>query len=126
MINELGSADGGLGAADYSFLFGVVGDAPFVGDWNGDGIDTPGLRRNSNGFVYMRNLNTQGVGEIEYFYGISGDVVFTGDWDFDGDDSLGLYRPANGVTYLRNTNDTGPADSNFFVGLGLQPVAGDF
>jgi hypothetical protein len=126
IINSLGSADTGLGAAEYSYLFGNPGDKPFMGDWNGDGVDTPGLRRDSNGFVYLRDSNTQGVGEIEYFYGNNGDVVFAGDWDGDGDDTLGLYRPSNGTVYLRNTNSTGIADFSFFVGSGMQPAGGDF
>jgi hypothetical protein len=125
IINELGSADAGLGAADYSFFYGVPGDAPFVGDWTGDGIDTPGLRRDSDGFVYLRNTNTQGVADVDYFYGDNGDVVFAGDWDGDGDDTLGLYRPSNGMMYLRNTNSTGIADFDFFAGFGLYPIAGD-
>ncbi len=126
VINDLGSADAGLGAADFAYYFGDPGDAPFMGDWDGDGVDTPGLRRPSNGFVYLRNSNTQGVGEIEYFYGDPGDVVFTGDWDQDGDDTLGLYRPSTGTVYLRNTNSTGIAHSSFGVGQGMQVAGGDF
>lgn len=125
IINKLGSADKGLGAAAYSFFYGVPGDVPFVGDWTGNGIDTPGLRRNSDGFVYLRNTNTQGVADVSYFYGNNGDVVFSGDWDNDGDDTLGLYRPSNGIMYLRYTNSTGIADSEFFAGFGLYPFAGD-
>jgi SpoIID/LytB domain protein len=125
IINSLGSADTGLGAAEYSYLFGNPGDKPFVGDWNGDGFDTPGLRRDSNGFVYLRNANTEGVGEIEYFYGNNGDVVFAGDWDGDGDDTLGLYRPSNGTVYLRNSNSTGIADIAYQMGGTVhRPVAG--
>jgi hypothetical protein len=114
-----------LGAADYSFLYGVHGDTPFVGDWTGNGIDTPGLRRNSDGFVYLRNTNTQGVADTSYFYGNTGDIVFAGDWDGDGDDTIGLYRPSNGTVYLRNTNTTGIADYQFPVGTGMYPVAGE-
>ncbi len=125
VINQLGSADKGLGAADFSFLYGNVGDKPFVGDWTGDGIDTPGLRRDSDGFVYLRNTNTQGVADVAYFYGDAGDVVFAGDWDADGDDTLGLYRPSNGYVYLRNTNTTGIADISFQMGGAVhRPVAG--
>jgi hypothetical protein len=126
IMNHLGAGDAGLGAADFSYYFGNPGDAPFMGDWNGDGIDTPGLRRNSDGFVYLRHSNTQGVGEEVYFYGDSGDVVFTGDWDNDGDDTLGLYRPSNGTVYLRNTNTTGVADTTVVVGGGMQAAGGNF
>jgi subtilisin family serine protease len=122
IINRLGSGDRGLGAADTSFLYGNPGDVPFVGDWNGDGVDTPGLRRSSNGFVYLRNSNTQGVADLSYFYGDPGDLVFAGDWNRNGIDTLGLYRPANGVVYLRNTHSTGAADLAVGVGGGHRPV----
>jgi hypothetical protein len=121
IINRLGSGDAGLGAADTSFLYGNPGDVPFVGDWNGDGVDTPGLRRSSNGFVYLRNSNSQGVADLSYFYGDPGDQVLVGDWNGNGIDTLGLYRPSNGVVYLRNTNTTGVADVTFsFPGAGLR------
>ena len=126
IVNKLGSADKGLGVADYSYLFGNVGDVPFVGDWNGNGIDTPGLRRPSDGFVYLRNTNTQGNADISFFYGNTGDVVFAGDWNANGRDSIGLYRPSNGTIYLRNNLSTGVADITFVVGGGMQPAAGDF
>jgi len=126
IIDRLGSGDRGLGRATRAFYFGNPGDAPFMGDWNGDGIDTPGLRRPSTGFVYLRHTNTQGIADIEYFYGDPGDVVFTGDWDSDGDDTLGLYRPSTGTVYLRNTNSTGIAHFTFGVGGGMQAVGGDF
>jgi subtilisin family serine protease len=126
IINRLGSGDQGLGSADLAYYFGNPGDVPFMGDWNGDGIDTPGLRRISNGFVYLRHSNSQGLADVEYFYGDPGDIVFTGDWDSDGDDTLGLYRPANGTVYLRNTNSTGVADLSFGVGSGLQVAGGRF
>jgi hypothetical protein len=35
IINELGRDGGGLGTADFSFVFGNPGDEPFVGDLNG-------------------------------------------------------------------------------------------
>jgi hypothetical protein len=125
IINALGSADGGLGAADFSYFYGVPGDQPFMGDFNGDGIDTPGLRRDSTGFVYLRFSNTQGVADVDYFYGDAGDFVFTGDWDANGTDTLGLYRPANGTVYLRNSNDTGVAHFTFQMGgSDHRPVAG--
>jgi hypothetical protein len=126
IINRLGSADRGLGRADQAFYFGNPGDTPFMGDWDGDGIETPGLRRSSNGFVYLRHSNTQGPAEINYFYGDPGDIVFTGDWDGDGDDTLGLYRTSTGTVYLRKTNSTGVAHYTIGVGSGLLLVGGDF
>ena len=93
VINELGSRDGGLGAADFSFIFGNPGDKPFVGDFNDDGIDTIGLHRESTGLVYFRNSNSTGIADNQFIYGDPGDKIVAGDWDGDGDDSIGVYRP---------------------------------
>jgi len=124
VINDLGSNDGGLGAADYSFLFGNAGDKPFVGDFNGDGVDTVGLHRESSGLVYFRNSNTTGVADSQFIYGDPGDMLVAGDWDGDGDDTIGVYRPTNGVFYLRNSNTQGVADAWAFAGAhtGLAPL----
>ncbi len=124
IINRLGSNDGGLGSADYSFYFGVVGDTPFVGDFNGDGVDTIGLHRASTGFVYFRNSNTTGVGEYEFYWGIPGDRVFAADWDKDGDDTVGLFRPSNSTLYFRNSNTPGNAEWSAFTAVGVYAVAG--
>src|SRR5690606_23989587 len=126
IINKLGKNGGGLGAAAYSFIYGNPGDVPFVGDWNGDGIDTPGSRRPSDGFVYLRNSNPPGVANISLLYGSPGHVVVAGAWNAAGRDSIGLYRPSNGVVYLRNALSTGIADWSHVVGRNRLPAAGDF
>ncbi len=127
VINELGEDGGGLGFAEYSFLFGNPGDVPFAGDWDGDGIDTMGLRRPSDGVVYMRNSNSTGIADINFLYGDPGDIPFAGDWDGDGDDSLGVFRPSTGIAYLKNGNSTGVADRTACLGdSNGYPVAGTF
>ena len=65
------------------FFYGNPGDVPFVGDWNCDGIDTPGLYRQTDGFVYLRNSNTQGPADIRFFFGNPGDFPLAGDFDND-------------------------------------------
>jgi len=124
VINDLGSNDGGLGAADYSFLFGNPGDKPFVGDFNGDGVDTVGLHRESTGLVYFRNSNKTGVADSQFIYGDPGDMLVAGDWDGNGTDTIGVYRPSNGIFYLRNSNSAGNADAWAFAGAytGLAPL----
>ena len=55
--DEVGFVDPATGlwnlGGDESFFFGVPGDIPFLGDWDGDGTDTPGLYRPSDGFAYV-------------------------------------------------------------------------
>jgi hypothetical protein len=116
VINRLGEDGGGLGAADYSFFFGNPGDGPFVGDFDGDGIDTVGLYRVSTGFVYFRNSLSTGVADLDFFYGDPGDQIMAGDWDGDGDDTVAVYRPSDGRLYVNLENAPGAADHTLTVG----------
>ena len=127
VINRLGTDGGGLGAADFFYDYGNPGDIPVAGDWDGDGTDSAGLRRPSDGFVYLRNSNTTGIADISYFYGDAGDLPVAGDWDDNGVDTFGLFRPSNATFYLKNSNGTGVADLSFALGSssGL-PVSGAF
>ncbi len=108
------------GIVDYTFWYGVPGDVPLLGDWDGDGDDTPGMYRPSTGFAYLTNElpPDRGVGvadpSLTFYFGIPGDQVFGGDWDGDGDDTLGISR--SGHLYLRNSNTTGFADLDFWFG----------
>ena len=127
IINALGTNDGGLGAAQYSFMFGNPGDKPFVGDFDGDGIDTVGLHRESTGLVYYRNSNTTGIADAEFIYGDPGDRFVAGDWTGNGVDSPGVYRPSNTTMYLRYVNSQGVADEAWVTGnASWIPVAGYF
>jgi peptidoglycan hydrolase-like protein with peptidoglycan-binding domain len=110
VINRLGPNGGGLGFADYSFQFGDIGDVPFVGDFDGDGIDTIGVYRPSTGMVYLRNSNTSGPAHWTYVYGESGDWLFAGDWDGDGIATMAAFRPSDSVLYVRNRHGYGVAD----------------
>ena len=80
VINELGANNGGLGEADYFFDFGNPGDEPFVADFNGNGVDSVGLHRESTGLVYYRNSLTTGIAEESFIYGDPGDKIIAGDW----------------------------------------------
>lgn len=127
IINELGENDGGLGAADFSYFFGNPGDKPFVGDFDGDGVETVGLHRESSGFVYFRNSHTQGIADNSFFFGNPGDRFVAGDWTGGGFATPGLFRPSNTTWYFRHTNTQGNADSQFVFGSsGFLPVSGMF
>lgn len=117
IINILGSNGQGLGAADYSFMFGNPGDSPFTGDFDGDGIDTVGLHRSSTGRVMYRNENSTGIAQSEFVFGNPGDILVAGDWDGDGDDTVAVYRPRNGVLYVKKANSSGVADFGVDVGF---------
>jgi len=129
IINKLGENEGGLGAAEYSFLFGDAGDKPVVGDWDGDGIDEIGLHRETTGFFYYRNTLTTGIADGQFYFGDPGDRFVAGDWGIvDGAETPALYRPSNTTFYFRYTLTQGNADSQFvWTGAGMNwlPVAGE-
>ena len=113
IVNKLGSNDGGLGAADTLYVFGNPGDKPFVGDFDGDGVETVGLHRETTGLVYFRNSHTQGNADAQFIFGDPGDRLIAGDWNDDGKFSPALYRPSNTTMYFRYTNTQGNADHQF-------------
>ncbi len=128
IINKLGANEGGLGAAEFSFLFGNTGDKPVVGDWDGDGIDEIGLHRESTGLFYFRNTLDTGVASDQFFFGDPGDRFVAGDWGIvDGIDTPAVFRPSNTTFYFRHTNTQGNADAQIVWGQShWLPVAGEF
>lgn len=116
IVNSLGGGDSGLGTAEHSYVFGVEGDKPFAGDFDGDGTDTVGLHRESTGLVYFRNSHNSGSADGQFTFGDSGDILVAGDWDGDGYDTVGVYRPSNGMFYVKNSNTGGSAEASLFAG----------
>jgi hypothetical protein len=113
------------GFSDIDLIYGIAGDQPIAGDWNGDGIDSLGIYR--NGTFYLRNSNTTGPANIVFAFGAQGDQPVAGDWNGDGIDTVGVYRPSTGVFYLRNSNTAGAADISFVLGNpGDVGIAGDW
>jgi hypothetical protein len=114
------------------FFYGTPGDLPFVGDWDCDGDETPGLYRQSDGFVYLRNSNSQGVANMSFFLGDPGDIPLAGDFDGDGCDTVSIYRPSESRIYVINDlgvkgEGLGPADLSYIFGNpGDHPFVGDF
>ena len=115
-----------------SFYYGNPRDTPFVGDWDCDGVDTPGLYRQSDGYVYLRNENTQGNAHTTFFFGNPGDVPIPGDFNGDGCDTVSVYRPSLARFFIINTlgedgKGLGAADSGFSFGNpGDSPLVGDW
>ncbi len=113
------------GVADIALNYGLPGDYPVVGDWDGDGTVTIGIYR--NGSFYLRNSNTIGFAENVFPFGNPGDQPIAGDWNGDGRDTIGVFRPSIGQFLLRNNNDEGAADASFFLGnVGDVGIAGDW
>jgi hypothetical protein len=121
-----------LSGATTSFYYGNPGDHPFMGDWNGDGVDTPGLYRRSDGYAYLRNSNTQGNADVAFLFGNPGDLPVPGDFNGDGFDTLSLYRPSQDRFYIVNelgSAGEGLGAADYWIDFGQpddQPISGDF
>lgn len=91
---------------DLHFTYGRQNDAVYVGDWDGDGIDTLAVRRSAT--YHFRNELSGGDADEVTTYGRRNDVVIMGDWDGDGKDTPAVRR---GATYhIKNDLEGGNAD----------------
>ena len=103
--------------------YGKEGDKVYVGDWNGDGIDTLAVRR-GNQFHISNSLNG-GAADLVIGYGTAHDEVLVGDWDGDGIDTLAVRR--GNVYLIRNSLTSGPAEHEVAYGRANdQVVVGDW
>jgi hypothetical protein len=100
------------GPADIAAAFGGdASDLPIAGDWNGDGIDTIGVYRNSTGFFYLSDSNTAPAVNYLVLLGNPGDTPFSGRWvNTMNHDGLGVFRPSNGILYEKVNLTSGYSD----------------
>ncbi len=125
VINALGAAARGIGAADHVYTFGNPGDKPFVGDFNGDGVDSVGLHRESTGLVYLRNAQSPGPADRTFVFGDPGDRMVCGTWTGSGAETIGVFRPDEARFYLKVSHVPGTDPLEFGLGeADWMPVAG--
>jgi hypothetical protein len=117
--------------------FGLTGDLPVVGDWEGSGKSAPGLFRPSTGQWFLDfNGNGQWDGctadKCLDSFGDIEDLPVVGDWDGSGKSAPGLFRPSTGQWFL-DSNGNGQWDGctadkclGPFGIAGDLPVAGDW
>lgn len=114
----------GSGWVTRSFVYGLAGDRPLWGDWDGNGTFTAGVVRGNSWL--LRNGNGGGDADVSAFsFGRPTDRFLVGDWDGNGTFTPGVVR---GTTwFLRNANNAGDHDVQFGYGAdGDHPVAGDW
>ncbi|WP_413451872.1 hypothetical protein AA0Y32_13850 [Georgenia phoenicis] len=92
--------------------YGLAGDRAYVGDWDGDGVDTLAVRRAST--FYVRNSVSAGPADRVFAYGRADDEVYVGDWDGDGTDTLAVRR--GNMYHVRNSLTGGAAELSFAYG----------
>ena len=106
---------------DKVFSFGgSPGDAPVVGDWNGDGKSKPAIFRHG---LWMVDYNGDGKYRVIAFGGVAGDVPVAGDWNGDGRSKVGIFR--RGFLWLLDTNGNGVFEPGIDPVHALGGIAGD-
>lgn len=108
-----------------SSLFGAASDIGILGDWNGDGHQSPAVFRPSNHtFSFASDADGRTLTATAVF-GAAGDQPIAGDFDGNGTDSIGVYRPSTSTFYVTNNNKIVvkrlPYGSN-----GDKPIVGDW
>lgn len=107
----------------HTFAYGRAGDEVLVGDWDGDGYDTLGVRR-GNAF-YLTDTLRGGAADHEFRFGRAHDEVLVGNWDGTAGDTLAVRR--GNTYYLMNDLKGGAADIEFNYGrTSDEALAGDW
>jgi len=119
------------GPPDKTITFGVAGDLPITGDWDGNGVDDVGIFRPTTQEFLLRLPNERSFTTIRLTnFGQPGDLPVAGDWNGDGIDTPGVFTPLTGQWLLTNgntNNTTPPVNFNFTFGQnGDTPLAGDW
>jgi hypothetical protein len=113
------------GRADELGGFGRAGDVVLACDWNGDGLDSPGVFRDG---IWTITNHREGSGPVTTFrFGRAGDLPFCGDWTADGNATVGVVRDR--TWHLRDSLSEGPPDRSFIYGQvtrGDVPIVGDW
>lgn len=94
------------GTAGVNFLtvyWGINGDQPARGDFDGDGRIDAAVFRPSNGVWYVRQ-SSNGQLAVQN-WGIAGDRVVPSDYDGDGRTDFAVFRPSNNFWYVRNSSN---------------------
>ena len=111
------------GSPDTTFNYGTRPLSPMMGDWDGDGTETPGTYE--AGVFKLNNANDGSAPDITFAFGDSRGFPVAGDFNGDGTDDVAVYRA--GLWQVRLS--TG-ATSSFSFGSGswpaVVPVAGDW
>jgi hypothetical protein len=119
------------GPEELVVAFGLPGDVPFAGDFDGDGLTDTAVFRGNNSESFVRLAST---GEIfSVLGGKLTDLPIAGDWDGDGVDTVGFLSDGGrtGVAFFLTNLRVGQGTPEFDIIIpvgqpGDLPVAGDW
>jgi hypothetical protein len=120
--------DGSPAYQSVSREYGMPGDIPAPGDYDGDYVQDLAVFRPATGEwitrkIYLNNCAPMDCSEVVQF-GASGDIPAPGDFDGDGRTDRAVFRPSIGDWYILLSS--GGVRGLHFGQNGDQPVAGDY
>jgi len=105
--------------------FGLAGDLPVAGDWDGNGVDTIGVFRPGDPGAFLLTNQLDSSAEIVFTAGGPDDLPIAGDWLGSERDGVGFFRDSVGM--FLSTQLQPKVDFFFPFGQpGDLPVAGNW
>jgi hypothetical protein len=110
------------------FTYGITPLVPIMGDWDGDGVSTPGVFK--AGVFQLNNQNDSSGADITFTFGNTQGFPVVGDWDGNGKDEVAVFR--NGTWQERSDTNASPASTPTYsfgpatTWPAVWPVAGDW
>ena len=114
---------GGAGSQQTFFNFGVNGDVPVPGDFDGDGKTDFSVFRPADTIWYVWSSSANTYSGFQF--GTGGDKVAPADYDGDGRTDTAVYRPSNGYWYQWRSSTNSLYAQQFGLASDT-PTAADF
>ncbi len=113
---------------DHVFHYGVPGDMPIAGAFNGSGIDTIGVFRDGQWHLDIDGDGRFQRSDLMISMGQAGDIPVIGDFNGDGIDELGVYRQGTWLIDLNGDHQIDDANDMIvdFGGPADRPIVGDW
>jgi PKD repeat protein len=121
------NGNGGKGAGDSAYSYGLPGWLAVIGNWNGDTKTEVGVYKDGAWYLDTNGDGAFDSGDSVYLFGLATWNPVVGNWNGDTKTEVGVYK--DGAWYL-DTNGDGVFDSGdsvYLFGLATwNPVVGDW